>query len=534
MKFLGLSIDEQRQRHAPCPLARQRPIGTIGDHRVEPRLAPARIEAGVLDAAQRCRAQRLDRLHAAIPRHVVHAGEPLRRRAIDDRRLVPPAMHVAVRELLGVQKVARLADLLDDPGVRVPDLLAAEVRQVRGERAVALHRIQHVLVLHPVAPARDEVVDTVRGRAMDDAGALFQRHVLAEIDRRRPVVKGVPERDVLECHALCRRDDTSFEPEALERRQDEVLRQYQMPARGLDQRIDEFRVHVQRLVRRDRPGRRRPDHRVDRTFGRLRKPERARESFSLARIGQRKADVDCDVLAVLVLDLGLGERAAAVEAPVDRLQPAIQIALFEDPAQRADLVGFALVGHRCVRMVPVAQDAEPLELHLLPRDLRGRVGAGEPLRLGSRQVLAVSLLDLHLDRHPVAIPAGNVRCVEARHRAALDHEVLENLVERVADVDVGVRVRRAVVQHEPRASSRRLADRFVDLALLPILDPAGLALRQVSAHRKRRVGQVQRRFVIGFRVVGHREVKGCAPSSGGSRLSVGRGSTPESLARGAR
>ena len=45
---------------------------------------------------QRGFAQRLCRLDAVPPGDVVHAGEPLRRRAIDDRRLVPPAMHVAV------------------------------------------------------------------------------------------------------------------------------------------------------------------------------------------------------------------------------------------------------------------------------------------------------------------------------------------------------------------------------------------------------------------------------------------------------
>jgi hypothetical protein len=35
---------------------------------------------------------------------------------------------------------------------------------------------------------------------------------------------------------------------------------------------------------------------------------------------ERKADIDGDVGLVGVLDLGLGQRRAAVEAPVDRLQ----------------------------------------------------------------------------------------------------------------------------------------------------------------------------------------------------------------------
>ena len=83
--------------------ARQRPVGPVRDHAVEPRLAPGREELGRLDAARAPSRAASRSGFAAVPAgHVVHAGEPLRRRAIDDRRLVPPAVHVAVRELLGV------------------------------------------------------------------------------------------------------------------------------------------------------------------------------------------------------------------------------------------------------------------------------------------------------------------------------------------------------------------------------------------------------------------------------------------------
>ena len=46
----------------------------------------------------------------------------------------------------------------------------------------------------------------------------------------------------------------------------------------------------------------------------------------------------------------------------------------------------------------------------------------------------------------VAVPARHVRRVEAQHVAGLDDEVLEDLVERRADVDLAVGVRRPVVQ----------------------------------------------------------------------------------------
>jgi hypothetical protein len=56
--------------------------------------------------------------------------------------------------------------------------------------------------------------------------------------------------------------------------------------------------------------------------------------------------------------------------------------------------------------------------------------------------------DLVLDGQAVAVPARHVGRVEAGHGLGADDDVLEDLVERVADVDAAVGVGRAVVQHE--------------------------------------------------------------------------------------
>src|SRR5439155_5529836 len=99
------------------------------DHSVEARLAPAREEFRRIDAAQCRLAQRLLRLMPAPTGNIVHAGEPLRRRAIDDRSLMTPAMHVAVRKFLGMKQRADLADLVDDLPIGIPDLHAAKTPQ---------------------------------------------------------------------------------------------------------------------------------------------------------------------------------------------------------------------------------------------------------------------------------------------------------------------------------------------------------------------------------------------------------------------
>ena len=72
------------------------------------------------------------------------------------------------------------------------------------------------------------------------------------------------------------------------------------------------------------------------------------------------------------------------------------------------------------------------------------------------QFLAAELLvDLDLDGQAVTVPAGNVRGVESGHGPGLDDEVLEGLVERVAEVDCAVGVGRSVVQDVTRALPAR-------------------------------------------------------------------------------
>ena len=256
-------------------------------------------------------------------------------------------------------------------------------------------------------------------------------------------------------------------------------------------------MHVQRLVGGNRPRCRRPNHSIDRPFWQFIERERARQ-FSALIVGEGKPHVDRKIDAVHVFDLGLGERGAAIEAPVHRLQAAIDIAPLEDLAERPDLVRFALERHRGVGVVPVAQDAQALEVLFLSLDLLSRIRAGETQGFFHRDVLPVGLLDLHLDRHAVAVPAGDVDRVKARHVARLHDDVLEDLVDRLADMDVPVRVRRPVVEHELRPSSARLADLLVDPILLPFLDPVRLPPGKIAAHGKGRVRKVQRFLVVGL------------------------------------
>ncbi len=85
-RLAGLLVGEDGDRHAPGALTRDAPIGTALDHRLNAVLALGRNPARVVDRGQRL-----------LPQSVhIHADEPLRRVAEDQRRLGAPGMRVGV------------------------------------------------------------------------------------------------------------------------------------------------------------------------------------------------------------------------------------------------------------------------------------------------------------------------------------------------------------------------------------------------------------------------------------------------------
>ena len=90
VQFAGFAMREQRERHAPGALARDAPVGAAGDHAVDALLTPGRRPLDLADLGQRGLAQA----------GLFHADEPLRRGAKDHRRLVPPAVRIAVADTI--------------------------------------------------------------------------------------------------------------------------------------------------------------------------------------------------------------------------------------------------------------------------------------------------------------------------------------------------------------------------------------------------------------------------------------------------
>ena len=205
---------------------------------------------------------------------------------------------------------------------------------------------------------------------------------------------------------------------------------------------------------------------------------------------------DRRVRPLRVFHLRLSERGLRAGAPIHGLLRLIHEALLHELAECADDVRLVARREREIRILPRAEHAQPLELPALDINVfaRERLGAAADFR-GLQAALL--LHHLELDRQPVAVPARHERRAEAEHRARLHHEVLQNLVQRRAHVDVAIRKRRPVVQHEKRCADPRIENLLIQPRRLPLREPLGFALHEIGLHREVRLWQQQGVFVIG-------------------------------------
>ncbi|MNF70748.1 hypothetical protein D3C84_526710 [compost metagenome] len=399
----------------------------------------------------------------------------------------------------GVHQRADFGQLVDDVRVGFPDELAAKELQRVDIHTVALHRGQDVVVDHAIALAGDEVVFTVGRGRVHHTSTGTQLDVVGQVHRRQAVIQRVTELDQFQRLARYRRQDRTLQVVAGQAGLDQLFGQHQQLVADIDQGVVEVRMDVQRLVGRDGPWGGGPDH--DR--GRLAQCSQPERGGQLGLIGDLEGDVDGSGLLVGVFDFRLGQRRAAIEAPVHRLEALEHEATLDHLGQGADFTGFVGEAHGLVGVGPVAQHAQANELGLLPFDLLAGVGPAQFAGLVAAQVLAVGHFDLVFDRQAVAVPTRHIRRIEARQGLGADNHVLENLVDRMTDVNIAVGVRRAIVQDELWTALTNLAQLLVQANAVPALQSLRLALGQAGLHWEGGVRKIQSGFVVGhFRLLG--------------------------------
>ena len=171
----------------------------------------------------------------------------------------------------------------------------------------------------------------------------------------------------------------------------------------------------------------------------------------------------------------------------------------DQPTQGAHDIRLGGVVHGEIGTGPVADNSHAHKVLALPVDLPLRVLATPGAKRRRRQFgprLAHFLFYIEFNGQAVAVPAGHVGGVEAVQGFGLDDDVLEHLVDRVADVEIAVGVRRAVVKNELRSPRARLADTLEQAHRLPLRQALRLAPGQIGFHRESGAGQIQGMFVI--------------------------------------
>ncbi|MEJ7600502.1 MAG: hypothetical protein WKG01_21515 [Kofleriaceae bacterium] len=372
VRGLARAAVERRDRRAPQALPRQHPVGAIGDHRVDPVVAPRRDPRGLVNLGERARAQLL----------VIHREEPLRRGAEHDRSVAAPAVWVAVADGLAglVEQEPGIRQVLDDDRVglvggltREDDLAARRVEH--DPRDIARAIIEWRVRRQPVRDARLVVVGAVARRRVDEAGASVRGHVVREVQPEvgvadRPQDEWMLIARALEHGHLRRRDlDRAGGVAAADRgrkRLQQILRDDQVLlriARARQRDIGEAGMRDDREVGRQRPRGGRPDHEREPLALELR-----RQLAGEHGLDDRHPDIDRRRGVILELDLGDRERGLVARAPLHRLVAAVEEAIAGELCQRTRDRRLVRRIERQVRVLPVAEHAEPLELGALGVD----------------------------------------------------------------------------------------------------------------------------------------------------------------------
>src|SRR5579872_6674211 len=116
-------------------------------------------------------------------------------------------------------------------------------------------------------------------------------------------------------------------------------------------------------------------------------------------------------------------------------------------------------------MVEFTEDADTLKLTALQIEIFLRVLSARSAHLCGRhlQLLAAQLfVYFDLDGKSVAVPSWDVRRIETGHCFGFHHEIFQAFVQGVAEMNLPVRIRRAIVQKVLWRTFSRLANPLVN------------------------------------------------------------------------
>ena len=312
-----------------------------------------------------------------------------------------------------------------------------------GKVTLVVHRIQYrQLVLH----ADHKVLLAVARCGMDTAGTLLQRDVVPQYYYRIPVNKRVLAFYTLKLPAGEFGQYLVFViASQLPYLVGLVLCHHEVGISHLNKDVFQLRIQGYGQVCRQCPGRRGPNNHVNpvKASGMLDKQTPV--------IPDREIDVYRMGLMVAVFNLRLGQRRFTVGTPVDRLEPLVDVSLFGHLAEYFYLLGFKLWCKRQVRIFPVSPDAKPFKLLPLQVHVLKREFLAKSTELGYRffvPVYAQFLYCLRFNGQTMGVPTRYIGRIVSIHGFGFHNNILEYLVQGLAQVNVTIGVGRAVMKYE--------------------------------------------------------------------------------------
>ncbi len=269
---------------------------------------------------------------------------------------------------------------------------------------------------------------------------------------------------------------------------------------GFDRRIFKSRIKCQRHAGGNGPWRSGPDDGVNILPSKL-----GGNSVRIRTILYKfVSHEDRRAAVIFVFDFRFRERRRIVNAPINRLAPAIDVAFLHEFQECAGNRGFVAEAHRQIRIVPLPEDSQPLEIALVLLDIARSEFAAQLAKLRRRHFAFPAELFFHLrfNRQPVAIPSRHVRRIMPRHTLRLDDQVLQDFVQAGAEMNFARGIRRPVVQHKQRQSFASLQNALVNVRRVPGFQLFRLVLRKAGLHGEICLRQVQR--LLEFQWFGHR------------------------------
>src|SRR5882724_511519 len=461
---------ENDDRDAPEALARDVPVWALLDHFVHAVFAPRGEPFHLMNFFEGFLAERF----LFSMRGLVHFDEPLLGGAKDHRIVAAPAMRITVLVFVMPKERAAIGEEFHNDRIRGENIFAFVFGQAFEVDAFVIERrvdFQTVLL------AGIEVIGAVAGSSVNDAAALIERDVIGENAGQLDGNKGVLKFHALEIAAFEGAANFGFLDATLGLKSSYAVHcKKQRSFFGFDDGVFEIGMKGERAIVGQSPGRGGPNDGVDVTAN--------FRSIALAAANDAKFHPDRGAGVVLVFDFRFRERGRIVDAPVDGLATAIDVALLYEVQKSPGDGSLVFMAHREIGIVPLTENAEALEIFLVLLDVaRGELPA-EFAKLSRRNFSFPAKLFFYLrfDGQAVAVPPGYVRRVMPCHAPGPDNQIFENFVEAGAEVDFPGGVGRAVMQDKERLAFASFEDALVDVFAVPGFELLGLILGQAGLH----------------------------------------------------